>query len=57
VLCTAFSLITIGLCYFWGKNIGTKAACKMLMKLIKDFDMSDRSYFDTFVGEGSSVLG
>jgi hypothetical protein len=41
---------------FWGKNIGTKAAGKMLMKLIKDFHMSDRSYFDTFVGEGSSVL-
>jgi len=29
----SFSLITVWLCNFWHNNIGTKAACEMLMKL------------------------
>jgi len=32
---STFSLIVIGFAFFWKKNIGAKAACKMLVKLTK----------------------
>ncbi len=33
VLCAAFLLIQFGFAVFWCKNSGTKAACKISMKL------------------------
>jgi hypothetical protein len=33
VFCTAFLKLQFGFVIFWYKNIGAKAACKMLMKL------------------------
>jgi len=33
VLCPDFLLLQFGFDFFWQNNIGTKAACKMLMKL------------------------
>jgi hypothetical protein len=32
VLCTAFLYLQIGFEFFWHKNVGAKAARKMLMK-------------------------
>ncbi len=33
VLCAAFLLLQFGFVIFWRKNIGAKAACKIVMKL------------------------
>jgi len=35
VLCTVFLSLQFGFEFFWQKNIGTKAALKMFMKLTK----------------------
>ncbi len=37
VLCAAFLQLQFGFIIFWQKNIGAKAACKMLMKLTTAF--------------------
>ncbi len=46
----SFSLIAVWLCNFWGKNMGAKAACKMLMKLTTGVNFSSKSYLQN-VGE------
>jgi len=44
VLCTAFLQLQFGFVIFWQKNIGAKAACKLLMKLTTWLPM-DSTYF------------
>ncbi len=38
---SSFSLVSVWLCIFWRKNISTKAAHKMLMKLTKRLIFSE----------------
>ncbi len=38
------SLLQFGLTFFWQKNIGTKAACKMLMKLTIGPDQTSNNW-------------
>jgi hypothetical protein len=41
VLCAFFLYIQFGFVIFWQKNIGAKAACKMLLKLTADVNFTN----------------
>jgi len=45
----SFSLIIVWFCNFWWKNIGAKAACKMLMKLTTEVNFINILFLPTVV--------